>query len=250
MKKIILGLFIVFMLVQSAEAATIQGTVYDFSLQKVPIVKITINTQPKQQIITENAMYIIQVPAGTYQLHVQQLERGKTVAETEENVSVPETGIFHLDLIVFPQFGEEEELIQTTIPVEDVINQEKSQTSYYWIGAALMVGIILIIIFLFLKEREILSKTKKQVKTKKEKNGQKEPKQEEREENTSIRLADDLQSMLDFIKKQEGRTTQKEIRNEFPLSEAKISLMIAELEQKGIVQKIKKGRGNIIILKK
>jgi uncharacterized membrane protein len=55
--------------------------------------------------------------------------------------------------------------------------------------------------------------------------------------------------ILQALKKQGGRATQKDIRKEIPLSEAKISLMIAELEHKGKVEKIKKGRGNIIILK-
>ena len=63
------------------------------------------------------------------------------------------------------------------------------------------------------------------------------------------RLDKDLENLIEFIKKQEGRTTQKDIRNNFPHSEAKISLMIAELEDKEIVKKLKKGRGNIIILK-
>ena len=55
---------------------------------------------------------------------------------------------------------------------------------------------------------------------------------------------------LDFIKKQGGRTTQKEIRKNFPMSEAKISLIITELEHRGKIEKIKRGRSNIIILKK
>ncbi len=33
------------------------------------------------------------------------------------------------------------------------------------------------------------------------------------------------------------------------LSEAKISLILTELEHKGKVEKIKKGRGNVILLK-
>ena len=53
-----------------------------------------------------------------------------------------------------------------------------------------------------------------------------------------------------MIRKEGGRATQKDIRKQIPLSEAKISLMLAELEHKGVVEKIKKGRGNIIILKK
>ena len=60
----------------------------------------------------------------------------------------------------------------------------------------------------------------------------------------------DLNDVIDIIKKEGGRTTQKDIRKQIPLSEAKISLMIAELEHKGVIEKIKKGRGNIIILKK
>ncbi|MBW3003954.1 hypothetical protein KY337_05290, partial [Candidatus Woesearchaeota archaeon] len=61
---------------------------------------------------------------------------------------------------------------------------------------------------------------------------------------------DDISAnVLEFIKQREGRVTQKEIRKEFPSSEAKISLVLTELQQKGRIEKIKKGRGNIIILK-
>jgi uncharacterized membrane protein len=56
--------------------------------------------------------------------------------------------------------------------------------------------------------------------------------------------------VLEIIKKHGGRTTQKDIRKELPLSEGKISLMITELEHQGKIEKIKKGRGNIIIMKK
>jgi uncharacterized membrane protein len=52
-----------------------------------------------------------------------------------------------------------------------------------------------------------------------------------------------------IIKEEGGRTTQKDIRKKIPLSEAKVSLMISELEAKGKIQKIKKGRGNIIVVK-
>ena len=55
--------------------------------------------------------------------------------------------------------------------------------------------------------------------------------------------------ILRFIKEKGGRVTQKDIRKRFPSSEAKISLLISELEHKGKLEKIKKGRGNIIILK-
>jgi len=59
----------------------------------------------------------------------------------------------------------------------------------------------------------------------------------------------DLDNLIKIIKDNDGRITQKELRKHFPLSEAKVSLMITELESKGKIEKIKKGRGNIIILK-
>ena len=59
----------------------------------------------------------------------------------------------------------------------------------------------------------------------------------------------ELNDVLDFIKKQKGRVTQKEIRKALLLSEAKASLILTELEHKNIIERIKKGRGNVIILK-
>ena len=61
---------------------------------------------------------------------------------------------------------------------------------------------------------------------------------------------DELDDVLNLIKKEGGRITQKNIRKNLGLSEAKASLIITELEHKEIVKRIKKGRGNIIILQK
>jgi uncharacterized membrane protein len=63
----------------------------------------------------------------------------------------------------------------------------------------------------------------------------------------SYELSSDLQGVLRVLDKNGGRMTQKELRKNFDLSEAKISLMITELESLGLVKRIKKGRGNIII---
>jgi uncharacterized membrane protein len=61
---------------------------------------------------------------------------------------------------------------------------------------------------------------------------------------------DDITQFIDEIKKVGGRITQKNLRGKFQqYSEAKVSLIITEMENKGIIGKIKKGRGNIIILK-
>jgi uncharacterized membrane protein len=56
--------------------------------------------------------------------------------------------------------------------------------------------------------------------------------------------------VLEILKKSGNRLTQKELRDKMPIGEAKVSLIVAELEELGYVKKIKQGRGNIIVLKK
>jgi uncharacterized membrane protein len=42
--------------------------------------------------------------------------------------------------------------------------------------------------------------------------------------------------------------TQRELRGRLHHSKAKISLMLADLENRGLIRKFKRGRGNIIVL--
>lgn len=60
-------------------------------------------------------------------------------------------------------------------------------------------------------------------------------------------FSDETAKKMFLIIKKEKRITQKDIRKQMPDSEAKVSLVLAEFESKGIIKKIKKGRGNIII---
>jgi len=59
------------------------------------------------------------------------------------------------------------------------------------------------------------------------------------------RLPKEAAQVLEIIKK-EQRLTQKELRKKLPWSEAKVSLIVADLEERGLIKKIKKGRGNIL----
>ena len=70
----------------------------------------------------------------------------------------------------------------------------------------------------------------------------------QKEEQTK-KLPANLRDVVRILKRNEGRMTQKDLRKEIPLSEANVSLMLTELEHLGIVKRIKKGRGNILILK-
>ena len=61
-------------------------------------------------------------------------------------------------------------------------------------------------------------------------------------------IPSDLQEVLLIIRGRDGRITQKDLRLLLNCSEAKASLMITDLGDRGLVKKVKKGRGNVIIL--
>ncbi|AKB12342.1 hypothetical protein SAMN02910340_01691 [Methanosarcina thermophila] len=62
-------------------------------------------------------------------------------------------------------------------------------------------------------------------------------------------LPADLQEVMDIIRSQGGRITQKDLRSRLKYSEGKVSLMLADLERRELIEKFKRGRGNIVILK-
>jgi uncharacterized membrane protein len=62
-------------------------------------------------------------------------------------------------------------------------------------------------------------------------------------------LPADLQQVMDIIRGHGGRITQKDLRSRLKYSEGKVSLMLADLERRELIEKFKRGRGNIVILK-
>lgn len=62
-------------------------------------------------------------------------------------------------------------------------------------------------------------------------------------------LKDDERKIVEFIRDKGGKCRQREIVRELNLSKAKASRIIKDLEERNIVEKIKRGRNNIIILK-
>ena len=62
-------------------------------------------------------------------------------------------------------------------------------------------------------------------------------------------LPADLQEVMDIIRGHGGRITQKNLRSRLKYSEGKVSLMLADLEKRELIEKFKRGRGNIVILR-
>lgn len=225
--KLSVYLIVAIFLVSIANASTIYGTVYDLSLKKVSNARIEINTQPKQVMIAQNGSYTFNVPNGQYIIKSQLMQKNTILASVEENITITQDGSYVLDLILFPDVEEGVEDIGIELN-ETIVERDDEKILLISFIVLFFSGIIVGVIY-FIKTR------------KKEKLKEGELTDEEE---------DDLEQIIRIIKQEGGRATQKDIRKQIPLSEAKISLMIAELEHKGIIEKIKKGRGNIIILKK
>lgn len=211
MKAIVLAI-VILILLHSASAATIYGNIYDLSLERESNAIIEIDTEPNQQFIAKNGTYLLEVPAGEYLLTARSFGGSE---RANERISVKDEGKYVVDLVLFPEIDTDLTDDLSTIGIED--NYFENKTDY---SLPMLAGILLLAVVVYYFARKKKSKPE-----------------------------DDFYGkVLDIIKK-EKRVTQKDIRKQVPMSEAKVSLIISELEHKGIVEKVKKGRGNIIILK-
>lgn len=61
-------------------------------------------------------------------------------------------------------------------------------------------------------------------------------------------ITKDLREVLDVIRGHRGRITQKDLRSRLEYSEVKVSLLLSELEKRGLIKKFKHGRENIVTL--
>ena len=221
--KVIVYLLLFLSLTTLASAATIHGTVYDLELSKLKAI-VEINTQPQQKMISVDGVYTFNVPVGNY---VIKSYVGELVAE--ENVSIINEGDYILDLLLFPETDESDPLSDADF---NLFGDGKSSISWWWsVAGVFLLAVILVLVYLFWGKRK------------------NEPVHPEFKE--ELHVEDPLlKQVLEEIRKENGRITQKDLRRKFPLSEAKISLVLTELEHKGQIEKVKKGRGNVIILKR
>jgi len=206
--------------------ATIHGRVFDYSFEIVHNSIVKINSLPMQIMVSTDGNYSFSVPRGEFQIVALQKDSSDMLINyVEENISISGDGDYVRDIIMFParDLGEldiDPDLMQMINTAGDVENSSTDIKNFI-----LYATIVIVLAFLFMK---IFLRKKKFIR------------------NPSIGESDDLAEMLAFIKKHK-RVTQKEIRKEFSLSEAKISLLLSDLESQHKIRKIKKGRGNIII---
>ncbi len=221
----IVGILLVVML-PAAGAATIYGRIYDLTLSPLEDVIIDINSTPEQHWVSKDGAYSFLVEPGTYGLVATYIDNNEVSLSAREDVTVYGDGIFVVDLVMAPDLSEDFSMLNESsaslvLPEGGGISSGAWRVLLYTGIGVLVVGAVLLVVY-------YLAPKKKQAE---------EP------------VADPTGAqILEFLKQNDRRATQKEIRSSIPMSEAKISLVISELESQGRVKKIKKGRGNIIVL--
>lgn len=206
---------------QTALGAVVHGNVYDLSLSKVSGALVQINSTPEQQMISSQDGYRFVLGEGVYLLEARFSRGAETVEKDNRTLVISDEGTYVIDLILFPVFEEED--AQEPVVAEELTEERANP--------ALLVLFLLLMLFgglafWFAKSWE------------------------QRKRDASEAEGREGEHLIGLIRKSGGRMTQKELRTEMPMSEAKISLLVAELEQKGRIEKIKRGRGNILVLKK
>jgi len=200
-------------------SATIQGVVYNSDLQPQKNAIVEVDTTPIQRVVSSDGTYSIDIPEGNYK--IKAMYDG---LYAEETLDVRGVGKFSLDLILLPEIED----INIDV-LEEVTLELDEERNVLGLWVFLIVVVFIAIGF------SISQLYKHKIKRKIEK---------------GIELSEDLNKIVNILNKKEGRMKQRDLGKLLNWSDAKLSLALTELENMGVVKRIKKGRGNIIVLKK
>jgi len=232
-------ILLLMLVVPSGLCATLSGTAYTQNLAVAQYAILTINTTPEQRLILDDGQYNITVPPGTYLLSASLRQSGQRY-EDAVLVRAVDDGVYAYDLILFRVETVDPVVDDTEDPTADLIFPDAQVNSTspwraYVLGGIVLCGLVALVLIAgrqqWWRVREKGVTTNAQVKS------------------TVSGLPDDLAQVLAILKSDGGRVNQKDLRQKLPYSEAKVSMMLADLESRGLVKRIKQGRANLIVLK-
>ncbi|WP_233083812.1 helix-turn-helix transcriptional regulator [Methanococcoides orientis] len=269
----------------SAEGtATIHGAIYEWdTFQLMENVIIEVNTTPPQSIVAKYGVYSMNLAPGEYLITATYYENNTLTASTQETITISDDGDYIIDLILLPSYdsdlSEDPDLLNITTSLEadsEAIENGAGGNTLYYVAVLIILLMAGSGLYLFSKKNgkkeadedysisavgEDIVKIAV-VETKDESPAGMPDESEGLESEMldapeapevvdvggEIPLPSDLQEVLDIIRSSGGRITQKDLRSKLSYSEAKVSLLVSDLENRGLVEKFKKGRGNIIII--
>jgi len=272
LRRCLLLIAILVVCVPLASAAVVHGTTYEWStFEALENTIVLVNSTPPQVLVASSGSYTFDLPEGSFLIRAEYYRGNLLDYCAEEEITIVGEGDFVLDLLMFPPI-EEAYLYEDINFSEDLFDyeelhedEEDFRVLLYAIGILSVLAIISAL-FLWKRGKKGTGNGGKDGKDVKEDYGYEpvKPEPEAPEESgepvepegseeleqggAESAIPSDLQEVLSIIRAHEGRITQKDLRLRLNCSEAKASLMITDLEDRGLVKKVKKGRGNVIIL--
>jgi uncharacterized membrane protein len=234
-------------LIVHAQAAKVYGTIYEWSDFEKPlkntIVELVDNSTRVQVNVSTTGLYSFdKLSSGNYTIKAKYFRNNILEYAGEERLLITgadESEDFNIDLLLFPPMDSEYEYLGDINLTSDLDKKSGDNLNNY----------IIIILILTVSALIILYRAKKKQPVSNERILHEPLAQSPQNiiETKKMELPEDLGNIYDTILKMGGRTTQKELRKKSAFSEAKVSLMLDDLENRGLIKKIKKGRSNIII---
>ncbi len=242
MVRAIKGLIIILLISSGAHAATLHGTIYEWSDFDKPlrntIVELGSNSTRVQMNVSTTGTYLFdKISPGNYTIKARYYRNNILEYTGEETIRIDRMDESrNIDLLLFPPTDPEYEYLgDINLTDEIYVRNENSLNVYIILFLAIIFSAF---VFYWIRKRKSrtgeITTNEMQVSP---------PASIAEPEN----IPEDLRNLYDMILKAGGRITQKELRKKMPYSEAKVSLMLDDLENRGLIKKIKKGRSNIII---
>ncbi len=244
MVRVIEGLIIILIasLTAGAQAATLHGTIYEWSDFEKPLKNaiVEVNSTPVQYMVATTGIYSFNLSTGNYLIRARYYRNNILEYTTEEEIRIDREGVFVHDLLLFPPTDTEYEYLRDINLIGDIdIKSEDDPDNYVIPVLVILLFSALVVLYRVKKGKTIPKPVADETVV---------PMAQPPEAVTRIKeLPEDLRGLYDIILGMGGRTTQKELRKKMAYSEAKVSLMLDDLEERGLIKKIKKGRSNIII---
>ena len=233
MKRFFLAGFFL-LLFSCSFSATLQGSVVSWkTLNPLNNAVIDVNSVPVQRIVSSDGMYGLSLEPGAYMIQAIYYENGAPMLYSLDEIQIVGQGSFTYDLILFPI--SEADLNRLAL-LE--LGGEQGETLP---GLTVLILVLLLLAFLLAAFLALKRKGKRAAAEEIQ-----EPAAPESEEGLDKHALE----VIGILQRCGNRLTQRELREKVSFGEAKVSLVVAELEELGYVKKIKRGRGNILVLKR
>ncbi len=236
-KRFLLGILFAAIFISGAHAATLHGTIYQWSDFENPLkgAIVEVNSTPSQYMVSTNGTFSFNLTPGNYMIKAKYYRNNILEYTAEDEIQIDREGDYVHDLLLFPPTELDNQYLGDINLTSDLEVKSDFNQIFYIITIILVVAAVLILYWLRKKKNKPVEQ------------GAGENTVIPPEKTESIELPEDLSEIYDLILKKGGRVTQKDLRKEVKYGEAKVSLMIADLENRGLIKKFKKGRANIII---